>query len=398
MAMRGSTTALSRAPQIQVPPSLSPSQVCRLFASGYLGGTDVIAETGTQVWLYGGPLDAINAHGGCASFPTADYKIDGYSGESLDRNAALPRAYLITAGSQQPVIDHVQRKFIYFQTTRLADDRHTVNIVVTKANEANPFILDYFRIIPSTGDHSSVGTSPSVPSSTTTPSGLPTAAPRSAPVGAIVGGAVGGIAAIVTLALALLWFFLTKRARGGQVYYFEKSSTADILAGEGPLTTDDPAETVEGLPIDSSSSCRTIRYHRYHPYPFVRWLRWPGSSACTPRNPVDTVFRAGDHQLRSITRHPVQSQRSRRLDMRHWQLGTTGGRKGCFDRSAESGRSATHPAPGLWNQVQREQGTRSRSIAITHRGPSYIHTRLNTWFRGFSPTFMYLRFIGFWTF
>ena len=56
---------------------------------------------------------------------------------------------------------------------------------------------------------------------------------QSSPVGAIVGGVVGGIAGIVILALAMLWYLLKKRSHGGQAYYFEKFTPADVLAGEG---------------------------------------------------------------------------------------------------------------------------------------------------------------------
>lgn len=58
-------------------------------------------------------------------------------------------------------------------------------------------------------------------------------ASRSAPVGAIVGGVVGGIACIVVLVLAVLWYILRQRSRGGQIYYFEKPTPADLLACEG---------------------------------------------------------------------------------------------------------------------------------------------------------------------
>jgi len=124
---------------------------------------------------------------------------------------------------------------IYFQTPRLADGKHKVDIVVTAANKINQFALDYILITPNTGwCHSEVGTSGSAPSSTPTSPGLPIVTTQSTPVGAIVGCVVGGIAGIVVLVLALLWYFLRKRPRGGQAYYFEKPTPADILAGEGP--------------------------------------------------------------------------------------------------------------------------------------------------------------------
>ena len=123
---------------------------------------------------------------------------------------------------------------IYFETPRLAGGFHEIDIVVTVANETNQFVLDYFLITPSTGGyHSEVETSPSAPSSTPMPSGLQIVAIQSTPVRTIVGGVVGGIAGILITVFALLWYFLRKRPRGGQAYYFEKPTPADILASEG---------------------------------------------------------------------------------------------------------------------------------------------------------------------
>lgn len=42
-------------------------------------------ETGSQAWLYGG---LATADGQIFNYPTADYEIDGVSGESLRREAA----------------------------------------------------------------------------------------------------------------------------------------------------------------------------------------------------------------------------------------------------------------------------------------------------------------------
>ena len=124
---------------------------------------------------------------------------------------------------------------IYFETPRLAGGFHKINILVTVANETNQFVLDYFLVTPSTGGHhSEVETSPSAPSSTPMPSDLQIVTAQSIPVGTIVGGVVGGIAGILIIVLTLLWYFLRKRPRSGQAYYFEKPTPADILAGEGP--------------------------------------------------------------------------------------------------------------------------------------------------------------------
>lgn len=141
----------------------------------------------------------------------------------------------ITAGSQQPVIDAATGVTIYFQTPRMADGIHKIDVVVTEANEASQFVLDYFLITPNTGGyHSEVETSSSPPSSTPTSSGLPIVTTQSTLVGTILGGVVGGTAGIVILALALLWYFLRKRPRDDQAYYFEKSTPEYILDAEGP--------------------------------------------------------------------------------------------------------------------------------------------------------------------
>lgn len=188
-----------------------------------------------------------------------------------------PTYYRTTVGPQEPTLDNNVKQYLYFQTGLLEDGTHMIEIVVTVANETNTFALDYLLITghltPNTGwvpssvgtshtvpsSTSSVGTSgsapsstssfdipggippptssivasSSAPSSTSTSSGIPIATTKSTPIGAIVGGAVGGIIGITTLALALLWYFLRRRSRGGQAYYFEKPTPADILAGEG---------------------------------------------------------------------------------------------------------------------------------------------------------------------
>jgi hypothetical protein len=171
------------------------------------------------------------------SYPTADYKIDGTSGESpsvalLDKTLTEPH---IIAGSQKPWLDS-SGAAVYFETPKLADGTHRIDITVTAANDTNLFALDYFLITPTTGGSvSGVETSRSMPSSTSTSSSLPIVTAKTAPVGAIVGGVVGGIAGIAILVLAI-WYFLKKRTSGGQAYYFDKPSPADMLASEGLYT------------------------------------------------------------------------------------------------------------------------------------------------------------------
>jgi hypothetical protein len=43
--------------------------------------------TGTQAWLYGGLFNTSTNGQQILTYPTADYQIDGVSGELLDRNA-----------------------------------------------------------------------------------------------------------------------------------------------------------------------------------------------------------------------------------------------------------------------------------------------------------------------
>ena len=114
---------------------------------------------------------------------------------------------------------------------------------MTVTNETNQFIVDYFLVSPiAGGSNSGVETSRSMPSSTTVPSStstsssLPIVVAHAAPVGAIVGGVIGGVAGIAILVI-VLWSFLRKRSGGGQAYYFEKPTPADILASEGLWTS-----------------------------------------------------------------------------------------------------------------------------------------------------------------
>ena len=56
-------------------------------------GTYVMMEIGSQAWLYGGLLNVTTANGEITSYPIADYKIDGVSGESLTRSTPHQSAY-----------------------------------------------------------------------------------------------------------------------------------------------------------------------------------------------------------------------------------------------------------------------------------------------------------------
>lgn len=67
-----------------------------------LGGTNVIAETGTKLVLYGGLSNTTNGGGEYTSYPTGKYAVDGLPRGSLDRNAASPDTHLIPYYSRIP--------------------------------------------------------------------------------------------------------------------------------------------------------------------------------------------------------------------------------------------------------------------------------------------------------
>jgi len=166
--------------------------------------------TGNQGWLYGGLLNVTGSDGQITSYPSADYTVDGFS-----------------AGSQKPWFDSTGA-VVYFQTPVLADGTHKIDINVTVTNNTNPYIIDFFLISPVAGaSNSGVATSRSTPSPTV-PIKI---TEHSTPVGAIVGGVVGGVAGIALLVLAA-WYFLFRKKRGGQAYYFDKPKPEDMLAAE----------------------------------------------------------------------------------------------------------------------------------------------------------------------
>lgn len=133
------------------------------------------------------------------------------------------------AGPQTPYYSSTQ--LIYFATPELQDGSHTINITVTGADITNLYILDYITISPTPGGSSSgvMTTTMAPPPPSITPTSDTT---HSTPLGAIAGGIVGGIAILV----AAVYYFMSRRnrSRHQQPYYFEKPSTENILASEGP--------------------------------------------------------------------------------------------------------------------------------------------------------------------
>jgi len=193
------------------------------------GATFSVSFNGTQAAIYGGVLNNTNPDGSTfLGYPTAFYVVDG-----------------ISSGSQVPY--YVGDSLVYFATQVLADTEHTINITVTAANETNLYIFDYFSFTPTPGAYSS-GTSNMQPTST---SSTPTVT-SSTPVGAIVGGVVGGIAGIAILVIAV-YYFLTRRSRGGQAYYFEKPNAADMLSGEDHIEPFNAASATPASPPPSST-------------------------------------------------------------------------------------------------------------------------------------------------
>lgn len=159
---------------------------------------------------------------------------------------------------------------VYFATQVLKDGKHTVDVTVTATNETSQYIFDLFAFIPTAGAYSSgVESTSMLPSSTGDRDGDA----RSVPVGAIVGGVVGGVAAVAILAI-IAWYFLFRRSRRGQAYYFEKPSAAEVLAGEGLYRFYWISDRMSRVHLRPFSSCRAIQFHsRDEPTSFVRWLQ-----------------------------------------------------------------------------------------------------------------------------
>lgn len=187
------------------------------------GATFSLTFGGSKAYLYGGVVNVSTP----GDWPSADYTTDGVPG-----------------GSQKPHFDTDNSSIIYFETPPLNNGTHTINVTVTVTNDTNPYAIDCFLVVPTPGgDSGGIETIRAAPSST---SSVATAT-QSTPIGAIVGGVVGGIAVIVVLAIAA-FYFLNRRSRGGQAYYFEKPGAADMLEGEDRVEPFNAAPTTPATP------------------------------------------------------------------------------------------------------------------------------------------------------
>lgn len=202
-------------------------------ATPNVGASLSVDFSGSQAWLFGAIKGNPDAEGDDITFgyPTANYLVDG-----------------VSAGSQTPFADNTTGKVIYFQTPKLADANHTIEITVTTANDTNLFIIDYFLITPSAnGGDSGVATTRPAPGAS---SSVPITTTQATPVGPIVGGVVGGIAGIAILCI-VAFYFLRRRNGGGRAYYFEKPGAADVLAAEDQVEPFDT--TTVGSPPASAA-------------------------------------------------------------------------------------------------------------------------------------------------
>ena len=130
----------------------------------------------------------------------------------------------ITVGSHKPN-QTTPGPVFYFQTLRLVDDSHTIDITVTTTNPENPFLVDYFTVTTAAGGGGSgVNTTSSVPSPTRTSSSG--SAVRTDSTWKIAGGVVGGIVGLIILGIAV-WYFRRRRSRGGQAHDHSEASTPD---------------------------------------------------------------------------------------------------------------------------------------------------------------------------
>lgn len=224
------------------------------------GASFSLSFGGSKAYLYGGVVNVSTP----GDWPSADYTTDGVPG-----------------GSQKPRFDTDNSSIIYFETPPLNNGTHTINVTVTVANDVNPYIIDCFLVVPTPGgDSGGIETTRAAPSSTSSVS----TNTQSTPIGAIVGGVVGGIAGIVLLAIAS-FYFLHRRSRGGQAYYFEKPGAAEMLEGEDRVEPFNAAPATPATPgsLPPSSAGLSGRGPQ---------SVYSDSSSNQPLNPTQTALRS----------------------------------------------------------------------------------------------------------
>jgi hypothetical protein len=50
-----------------------------------------------------------------------------------------------------PHFDSHNSSLVYFETPTLKNGTHTINVTVTRADTTNPYVVDYFLVLPATG-------------------------------------------------------------------------------------------------------------------------------------------------------------------------------------------------------------------------------------------------------
>lgn len=213
------------------------------------GASFSLTFSGSQAYLYGIVKNNSDISGNSTiGLPTAEYTIDGAS-----------------SGHQMPRRDSATNSTVYFWTPPLADGTHTIDVNVTVANSTNPYIIDYFLVLPPSGDASGDETTRTAPSVTsvivTTTSSTESNGAHHIPIGPVVGGIVGGVAVIAILSI-LAFYFLSRRSRGRQAYYFEKPSSADPLAVEDRV---EPFSIAPATPATPGSAPSSMGYSRPGP-------------------------------------------------------------------------------------------------------------------------------------
>jgi hypothetical protein len=118
---------------------------------------------------------------------------------------------------------------MYFQTPKLPEGTHTIDIMVTAADDAKPYVLDY---ITTTGEHNSeLDITRMAPSASTVFLVSRDLGSVAKTAGIIGGGVAGGIVVIILLALVVCVIVAKTRSRRSNQH--EMQNTVTNPAGEG---------------------------------------------------------------------------------------------------------------------------------------------------------------------